>query len=104
MWCMNEHPTAGCAVYKLSHKYKNQLIVESSTFGNLTYTNAAHYNPSACSQGDGAEGCMLWKQSPPSLLDTLIKMFMEPGSVPVQVRVWVRECIHAQKLSPVQPP
>lgn len=29
-----------------------------------------------------AAGCSLWKQSPPSLLDSLIKMFMEIGRSP----------------------
>ena len=30
----------------------------------------------------GLAGCSLWKQSPPSLLDSLIKMFMEIGRCP----------------------
>jgi vacuolar-type H+-ATPase subunit I/STV1 len=79
MWCMKDGiATAGCAVFK----YKDQLIVESNTYAQTSYTSSMHYNPGACDAS--AEGCMLWKQSPPSLLDSLIKMFMEPGSVPVE--------------------
>jgi hypothetical protein len=77
-WCMTPTATAGCAVFE----YKGRLIVEANTYGNMTYTNPEHYNPGACEASD--EGCMLWKQGPPSLLDTLIKMFMEPGSVPIE--------------------
>jgi vacuolar-type H+-ATPase subunit I/STV1 len=77
-WCMKEAPTAGCAVYE----WKGKLIVEASVYGNTTFTNPNHYNPGACEASTG--GCMLWKQSPPSLLDSLIKMFMEPGYVPIE--------------------
>jgi len=78
-WCMKPGaPTAGCAVYK----YNGKLIVESNSYGNSSYVNPAHYNPGACAASP--DGCMLWKQSPPSLLDSLIKMFMEPGSVPIE--------------------
>jgi vacuolar-type H+-ATPase subunit I/STV1 len=81
-WCMKPGAaTAGCAVYE----YNGKLIVESNSYGNLTFVNPDHYNPGACAASP--DGCMLWKQSPPSLLDSLIKMFMEPGSVPIQNQI-----------------
>ena len=89
MWCMkNGVKTAGCAVYK----FGGQLIVESNTFGEKQLTDpmgaftqeACLSNPVGSPPGSG---CVLWKQSPPSLLDTLIKMFMEIGAVPVANQV-----------------
>jgi vacuolar-type H+-ATPase subunit I/STV1 len=77
-WCMKDSPTAGCAVYE----WKGKLIVEANVYGNTTFTKPEHFNPGACEAS--AEGCMLWKQGPPSLLDSLIKMFMEPGYVPIE--------------------
>mmetsp|Transcript_73893 Transcript_73893/g.119927 ORF Transcript_73893/g.119927 Transcript_73893/m.119927 type:complete len:960 (+) Transcript_73893:95-2974(+) len=77
-WCMKGNvATAGCAVYELNGK----LIVEQNTFGNTTMPSPDLFNPTTCADG---VGCMMYKQSPPSLLDTLIKMFMEIGSVPVE--------------------
>lgn len=81
-WCMKGNvATAGCAVFE----YNGKLIVESNTFGNTTMMNPDAFNPSTCNANSMA-GCMLYKQSPPSLLDTLIKMFMEMGSVPVDAQ------------------
>lgn len=77
-WCMTPTATAGCAVFE----YNGKLIVESNTYGNTTFMNPEHYSPEKCAAG--ADGCMLWKQGPPSLLDSLIKMFMEPGYVPIE--------------------
>ena len=79
-WCMkNNVATAGCAVYE----YQGRLVVESNTFGNTTMPQASYFNSETCAD-DGL--CMMYKQSPPSLLDTLIKMFMEIGSVPVNAQ------------------
>jgi len=80
-WCMKDGvATAGCAVYQ----YNDKLIVEQNVFGNTTMMDGALFNADTCKAG--AAGCMLYKQSPPSLLDTLIKMFMEIGSVPVNAQ------------------
>ena len=82
MWCMaGGVATAGCAVFK----HNGQLIVESNTYGSKTLMDDAHYSNDLCSKSP--EGCVLWKQQPPSLLDSLIKMFMEIGSVPVHNQV-----------------
>ena len=70
-------PTTGCALYQ----YGDRLVVEQNIFANNTMPDASVFNPSTCA--DDVAGCMMYKQSPPSLLDTLIKMFMEIGSVPV---------------------
>lgn len=79
MWCMQKGvATAGCAVLK----WKDRIIVESNTYGNKTFASADYFNPSVC-EADPS-GCVLWKQSPPSLLDSLIKMFMELGTVKVE--------------------
>jgi len=76
MWCMAAGaPTAGCAVFE----WQGKMIVESNTYGNATYFKEEAFNSELCAAN--AEHCMLYKQSPPSLLDTLIKMFMEPGFV-----------------------
>ena len=77
-WCMKGGvATAGCAVIESGGK----LIVEQNTFANLTMADPEVFNPATCKAS--AAGCMMYKQSPPSLLDTLIKMFMEMGTVPV---------------------
>jgi len=79
-WCMKgQVATAGCAVYEVDGK----LVVESNTFGNTTMPQPSFFNSRTCAD-DGL--CMMYKQSPPSLLDTLIKMFMEIGSVPVNAQ------------------
>jgi len=77
-WCMKSNvATAGCAVFE----YNGKLIVEQNTFGNTTMGSPDLFNPTTCAND---MGCMMYKQSPPSLLDSLIKMFMEIGSVPVE--------------------
>ena len=79
-WCMIDHiKTAGCAVMR----WEGKIIVESNVYGNTTLTNSDFFNSNTCREGVGLEGCMLYKQNPPSLLDSLIKMFMELGSVAV---------------------
>ena len=85
MWCMGGGmATAGCALYK----YKDQLICEADTYTVNKYLDPEQFNGKLCRDGIAASGdiggCALWKQSPPSLLDSLIKMFMEIGSVPVE--------------------
>jgi len=78
MWCMAKGVgTAGCAVFE----WQGKVIVEGNGYGNNSYSDASLFNAEACS--NSIDGCMLYKQSPPSLLDTLIKMFMEPGHVPI---------------------
>jgi len=79
MWCMgNGAATAGCAVMK----HNDQLLVEGNVFvtGNIILEE---FTGKKCKEM-GSAHCSLWKQSPPSLLDSLIKMFMEIGSVPVE--------------------
>jgi hypothetical protein len=86
MWCMKNHvKTAGCAVFQIMRNGASQLIVESNTFGNKEMLDATYYSAAAC-QADESK-CILWKQSPPSLLDALIKMFMDIGTVPVANQV-----------------
>jgi len=89
MWCMKDGvKTAGCAVYKLVQSSGFQYIVESNAFGDKTVMDPlGPYNKNACLADMAGSGCALWKQNPPSLLDTLIKMFMEIGSVPVASQV-----------------
>jgi len=82
MWCMkSDAPTAGCAVFK----WKDRLIVESNVFGNNTLIDPSIFNSKNCESS--AAGCVMWKQSPPSLLDSLIKMFMDIGNVPVENQI-----------------
>jgi hypothetical protein len=57
---------------------QGKLVVESNVYQNNTLTSAGRFGPDACLAD--AAGCVMWKQNPPSLLDSLIKMFMEPGS------------------------
>ena len=78
MWCMGpDAPTAGCAIFE----WKGKMILETNTYANLTYAKEELYNSELCASN--IEHCVLYKQSPPSLLDTLIKMFMEPGFVDI---------------------
>jgi hypothetical protein len=86
MWCMKSHvKTAGCAVFKYMRGGVEDFIVESNTFGSKEMVDVTHYSAATC-QADPNK-CILWKQSPPSLLDALIKMFMEIGTVPVANQV-----------------
>jgi len=91
MWCMKDGvKTAGCAVYKQVQSSGFTYIVESNVFGNKEIANPlSEFNRAECTMNPLREGggCSLWKQSPPSLLDSLIKMFMEIGSVPVANQV-----------------
>jgi len=82
MWCMKDKSaTSGCAVFD----WKGKIIVESNVYGNASLTQFAHYNPTSCQED--ISGCVMWKQTPPSLLDSLIKMFMEPGYVAIENRL-----------------
>mmetsp|Transcript_11318 Transcript_11318/g.28104 ORF Transcript_11318/g.28104 Transcript_11318/m.28104 type:complete len:978 (+) Transcript_11318:273-3206(+) len=91
MWCMKDGvKTAGCAVYKLAKSSGFTYIVEGNVFDNKRIADPlGNFTKAECMmdpyRDDG--GCSLWKQSPPSLLDSLIKMFMEIGSVPVANQV-----------------
>mmetsp|Transcript_38329 Transcript_38329/g.89254 ORF Transcript_38329/g.89254 Transcript_38329/m.89254 type:complete len:969 (-) Transcript_38329:211-3117(-) len=91
MWCMKDGvKTAGCAVYKMSVSSGFYYIVEGNVFANKNIANPlSNFTKAECTMNPYREdgGCSLWKQSPPSLLDTLIKMFMEIGSVPVANQV-----------------
>jgi len=79
MWCMGGGvATAGCAVFE----WQGRTIVESNVFGNNTLISPLKFGPEACLADPS--GCVMWKQNPPSLLDSLIKMFMEPGYVPIE--------------------
>jgi len=88
MWCMkNGVATAGCALFKLKlDGGEEQIIVEGNTFGTGELLDATLFNGKDC-KAMGADHCALWKQSPPSLLDSLIKMFMEIGFVPIENQI-----------------
>ncbi|KAJ1488313.1 V-type ATPase, V0 complex, 116kDa subunit family [Baffinella frigidus] len=84
MWCMKGNtPSAGCAIME----WEGKLIVEGNVFGNTTMPDPMKFNADGCRGSSGLEGCLMYKQNPPSLLDTLIKMFMELGSVAVSNQV-----------------
>jgi hypothetical protein len=86
MWCMKGHSkTAGCAVFQIMRGGAAQLIVESNTFGSKEMVDETYFSAKAC-ETDPSK-CIMWKQSPPSLLDALIKMFMDIGTVPVSNQV-----------------
>jgi len=86
MWCMKGGvPTAGCAVIEIMRNGVKQLIVESNTFGTKELMDPLFYSKASCDED--LSKCVLWKQNPPSLLDSLIKMFMEIGDVPVANQV-----------------
>eukprot|EP00286_Rhodomonas_abbreviata_P027937 CAMPEP_0181303760 /NCGR_PEP_ID=MMETSP1101-20121128/8742_1 /TAXON_ID=46948 /ORGANISM="Rhodomonas abbreviata, Strain Caron Lab Isolate" /LENGTH=958 /DNA_ID=CAMNT_0023409379 /DNA_START=207 /DNA_END=3083 /DNA_ORIENTATION=- len=86
MWCMKgETPTAGCAVMEWGSKDAKRMIVESNVFGDNTVQNLETFTGDNCK--NDINFCSLWKQSPPSLLDSLIKMFMEIGFVPVENQI-----------------
>jgi len=54
-------------------------ITEALTNRNPEVMKAELFNQTACNKN--CAGCTLWKQYPPSLLDTLIQFFMSMGSV-----------------------
>ena len=58
-------------------EHKGKLLVEQNTFGNNTMLDASLFSDKACDMS--AQGCMLFKQSPPSLLDSLIKVSVAPA-------------------------
>ena len=61
----------------------NCNITEKLTNLEADYMKPEIYNQTACSQASAkpCEWCSLWKQYPPSLLETLIKFFMALGQV-----------------------
>jgi len=77
-WCMLDGvATAGCAVMEMA---SGRLLVESNVFGSKELIDPLQYNTTLCDQDPTK--CILFKQVPPSLLDSLIKMFMNIGTVP----------------------